>query len=320
MCCALSLHWSPRMAGRPKTRAKRAAEALEGEIPNATTTPNAPPRTAPPRTHARAAPPGLRAAPPLGSQARGELDSIHADTIRHLAAQLQPGMLVRIARVRPSWAAGWIEDYPLDSDDIAELYEYLQEEHGGKLYRAQLLASDGKPFFDAKIQIAGAPRLRGKVVPREHWEDGGNTVTTAAAPAPSQTGIGDMLQLFQMVLGQQQENAASRERTILETVKTARSETRDVLRALAEQRNPGGNLLEQLQEFGAVRKGVEKMSEALAPRGQQEPEDGMQGALKEAASHFLMNAIASRGSANRRPQPPRQRPKPRRGKIPDAIT
>jgi len=115
------------MAGRPKRRAQLEQQSLSTPIPDALSTPEPMRAPAPARARMREAPTPIRRGGYLGASSRAAADSAAATELNGLAQALRPGAQVRIERVRPSWAAGWIEDLTLDVGGLGELYEHLQE-------------------------------------------------------------------------------------------------------------------------------------------------------------------------------------------------
>lgn len=109
---------------------------------------------------------------PLGSATRRQLDTREAERVDHLQELLVPQTLVRISRVQPVWAEGYIEHYELDEDEgYAELFDYIQGEHGGRKYRIEVLSSDGRTLlYSGKMRIAGPVRVGGAIATRESFE------------------------------------------------------------------------------------------------------------------------------------------------------
>src|SRR5579885_443612 len=139
------------MAGRPKTRAREAAEAAAAGIPVGTRSPAEVPgvtRLPMHNTHTRAGAGAREPGPrfperPLGGNARAQLDRHHAEELAALQQQLTPSTTVRIHRLRPSWIAGVAEEYELERGGVSELYDRIKNEWGGELFRIDVLDLDG---------------------------------------------------------------------------------------------------------------------------------------------------------------------------------
>jgi hypothetical protein len=176
-----------------------------------------PQRTAQAPAHVRTRGPQPSAAPlprtATGRATIAALDQREAEDMRALQSQLTPRARVRIFRERPTWAAGWVEDFSLRNGTVGELLEYLRDEHGGQDYRIEVLSRDGQTvLYEADLPIAGMVRRRGKPCTRDQWEGVESdtrpapSVATVAAPAPS--GF-DPFQMFDKMVGMQTEAARS---------------------------------------------------------------------------------------------------------------
>lgn len=313
-------HDAPTMAGRPKKRAREQAAALGG-IPDALTTPEA--TRAGAGARAREAPPLRRGGGYLGAQTRGAADTAAATELNTLARALRPGTQVRIERVRPSWAAGWIEDLTLDQGGIGELYEHLQEEWGGKTYRCTVLLPNGAPAFESRIEIAGPPMHEGSEVDRDEWngqpgkrererERERNAVPPAATtPAPS--GF-DPIALVKLMMDMQNSGAERAERTMREIA----TQNREMLQSAITVREGGGgertSLVQQLGELEQAKRALDRMGRVFGAAertsGEAGEDDLLGGAMREATKHFLGNVMASEFAGKVSATAPTQRPAP----------
>lgn len=309
------------MAGKPQRRIRQLREALsaQGIDPDAlrTAAPSAqtpgledlPRVSAGARTHARA---------PGGPVTRSTIDQRTAADLTALAAQLAPGFCVRLERTRPTWAAGWVEDLPIDDHDLGAVLEYLRDEHGGQLYRATVLGTDGAELYTSRVPIAGPPRRRGRVLPRASWEgsDNDHAPTVAAQAAPQGLAIADLVQLVQAM----QSTSGERQETVLEAVREmtnqTQTSTRELVRAVLETRSAErtqGGLQHQLREVVEATHAIEEIREALAvpdggPRG--EPANPMRTALGAAAAEVLAEGMRSEMRRQHRPHPPQSAQRP----------
>jgi hypothetical protein len=320
------------MAGKPKARARLLAEALRehGLDPDNLTTPAPTPtgnvQSLGEPTHASARARESRAPTPIrptGPQTRQAVDSRTADDLDKLARQLQPGLTVRLERTRPTWAAGWIEDMPLDDHDLAAVLEYVSQEHGGQTYRASVLSHEGAILYSSRITIAGPPRRRGRVTSRDAW-DGAEEHRADSRPERHEPPALDLIGLFTVISKQQAEARA-------EQAEANRQRDTQIDRLVASlltdrrQANapppPAPSLRDQLREVVQATQAVDEIREALsvdaAPRGRAPDRSPLAGVIEQAAGAMLAQGLqndqqarAAQTAAQQRPQqrPPQQRP------------
>jgi hypothetical protein len=232
------------MAGNPRKRAKLQAQQAEIErlraLSGVAAPENAGVESLPQRAaHAPARTRVQPTAAPLprtqtGRQTIAALDQREAEDMRALQAQLSPRARVRIFRERPTWAAGWVEDFSLRTGSVGELLEYLRDEHGGQDYRIEVLARDGQAIlYETDLPIAGMVRRRGKPCTRDQWEgiEEPKVSTATVAPAHPSGGM-DALAMFDRLLGVQ-EAAAKATSQLVDKMHT---NTMDLVESALEQR------------------------------------------------------------------------------------
>lgn len=318
------------MAGKPqrKIRDLRAALSSAGIDPDAL-------QTAAPSTTTTTAPrptPGIEDLPRVGAHARthahprptgpvtrAAVDQRTASDLANLASQLAPGFVVRLERTRPTWAAGWVEDLPIDDQDLGAVLEYVRDEHGGQLYRASVLSSDGAELYSARIPIAGPPRRRGRPISRAAWDGADDERQHNTAPAPSSSPQGlqmaDVVALMQVM----QQSKGTNQDAVLEAVREMTSQTQrstsELLRAVLQQRSEErktNGLQHQLREVVEASQAIEEIREALAvhadapPQAGRDDSDPMQEALKQAAVSVLAQGMQN--EMRRGPPAPGQPP------------
>jgi len=306
------------MAGQPKTRLKRQLAALESvaeehpELKAAILDSTAKAQgdnTA--RARAREA---LRGALSAGPVTRAAVDAATGDEIGRLTAALQPGILARITRLRPVYANGWIEDYPLDSSDVGELLEYLASEHGGQTYRVTLLSPDGQPYLHCKVPIAGPPRKNGRLAPREAWtgEEERRPTTQAQAPQPAAPSFEPLTKILEMMLENERRSADQRvesERhasekllgSVRELISTASKGNEELLKGVIAARrdeSESQSLGAQVKRLRADIGAVSELSQAITAddRSAIVPKDkpDLDGMFQTAASDFLSKAMQAK--------------------------
>jgi hypothetical protein len=303
------------MAGTPKKRDRQLATLLreQGIDPDALRTvspgveplePGAPGAT---RAHARArAPVHAREARsfPMGAETRRAVDVRTADDLQALAAQLSPGFTLRIERLRPVWAAGWVEDYPIDDGSLAAVLEYLRDEHGGQVYRGTVLGADESQLYVCKIPVAGPPRRRGRVVTRDAWEGNpsesaaGAAASPVAAPAAAPASqLSDLIALLDAVQRQNTERQEVTLGAVREMVQGTQRSQAELLAALAARGNGNGageSLHERLQELIQASQAIDELREVIgsgapAPAAAAaEQSTGMRAVLERAAADMLV--------------------------------
>lgn len=123
-------------------------------------------------TRTRAQEPPAPSPLPLGPQTRRMVDASEAQRQAGLQEMIIPNTPVRIERTRPTWAAGWLEDFDLeDGEGYADMLQYIADEHGGQSYRISALSSDKRHVLaTGRVAIAGPVKVGGKPKTREQWE------------------------------------------------------------------------------------------------------------------------------------------------------
>lgn len=303
------------MAGRPKRRARLQAA---GEIPEAVE--GAPGHDA--RTRARARVHGVEPGY-VGPKAKAAADRAASDELEHLAHELRPNTVVRVERLRPTWCAGWVEDYVIDLGGLADLYAHLKSEWGGQVYSCRVLLSDGTTAFTSRLAVAGPPKNEGRIINRESWS-GEAPASRPATPAPAPSAGGaDLSALGQLMALFAEQNARvldSQMSNMRELVSSSAAQNQNLIQAIADrdgERNARQSFAGQLGELIEATEALEHVRGALAPREdnptRMDDSDPMAAALKEATGRFLGNAMGSmltrptpgtqRGGAQRRPSP-----------------
>lgn len=336
------------MPGRPRTRAKREAAAAAAAgiripdaqpIPAGTPVPNT-------RTHARVSPPRMAMPGFVGNQTKAAADTLEAERLRAVASQIRPGVTVQIERTRPTWCAGYLEDYPIDQDGeaFAELRAYVRDTYGGARFRLTVISSSGITLAEGNLPVAAPPRHFGKPIDRERWE--GNlsqrqdAPTTARAPeaspiaAPAASANETLLGL---VLGLVKDSNQATLTSVREMTAQTREQTADLVKAIigtrSEERRER-SITTQLGELVDVTRAVDKVNRQLfgaAARGQQGDPDEQ---ADREASRFFTRAVFGKmfgvdpttGGPSSRPAaggagapPTQQQPPRRRVMIPDAA-
>lgn len=338
-----------RMAGRPKTRAKLAAEAAaaaaqQGDIPDAVAQP-------PAQTYARAFPPrGFPAPvaarePPvhrLGQRVRDASDHANATAFEKATQAMPAVQLVRITRTKPAWAAGFLEEYALE-DGFSELLEYVRDEWGGAKYKLEMLLPDGAVGAVHSLAVAGPVRQYGKVQRREDWFGDEtaprNRVQNRNDDAGGAGGAG-LIELCRLMMDQATRTSEQTMAAVRELASTSAKENRELIAAVVNQRENndqrrGGSFSEQLGEILESAKALDGVKKQLAPaerrskRDDDGDDDGEEGMMKEATkavtAHF-MNAVLPSvlplgGPQKAAPRPPQQGgPRPPLRPVPNAHT
>jgi hypothetical protein len=279
----------------------------------------------------------------VGNQTKAAADTLEAERLRAVASQIRPGVTVQIERTRPTWCAGYLEDYPIDQggEAFAELRAYVRDTYGGQRFRLTVISSSGVTLAEGNLPVAAPPRHFGKPIDRERWEgnlsqrqDAPTTTTRApeASPiaAPAATANETLLGL---VLGLVKDSNQATLASVREMTAQTREQTADLVKAIigtrSEERRER-SITTQLGELVDVTRAVDKVNRQLfgaAARGQQQEDPDAQ--ADREASRFFTRAVfgkmfgvdpATGGSspaagAPRAPQPQQQR---RRVAIPDA--
>lgn len=247
--------------------------------------------------------------------------------MRRLAEVIKPGVEVRIERVRPPWAAGWLEDYALDpvaGDALQDLYSHLADEHGGQLYKLTVLAPGETPVYVGAVPIAGPVKEQGRIINRNTWDPPAtrDRQQQPAAPTPAPFpmaevlgAVGTFLQLF---MNQQKESAQATIGAVRDMVQHTQQQTADFTAALlqvrsdeSQQRGLAGQISELMEGVTAVEGLRKRFGAASAGKSEGGDESALDGALKQATTHFLGAALGSIAQGRGRERAP-QRPPPRR--------
>lgn len=282
----------------------------------------------------------------VGNQTKAAADTLEAERLRAVASQIRPGVTVQIERTRPTWCAGYLEDYPIDQggEAFAELRAYVRDTYGGARFRLTVISSSGITLAEGNLPVAAPPRHFGKPIDRERWE--GNlsqrqdAPTTTRAPeaspiaAPASTANDTLLGL---VLGLVKDSNQATLASVREMTSQTRQQTADLVKAIigtrSEERKER-SVTTQLAELVDVTRAVDKVNRQLfgaAARGQQEDPDAL---AERESSRFFTRAVMgkmlgvdpatgaplSRAAADGAgaPRAPQQQPQRRRVAIPDA--
>lgn len=327
----------PQMAGKPIKRARVLAEALRANgidpdnlttpapptaprsVPNVQTLDTDPPRA---RVHAREErqPTPIRTAGPSGAHTRSAVDRQTADDLDRLAQQLRPGLTVRIERTRPTWAAGWIEDMPLDDHDLAAVLEYVSAEHGGQTYRASVISHEGAILYSSRLCIAGPPRRRGRVMNRDAWDGTAEPERQPERHQEHRDAPINLVELFTVISRQQAEARAeqaeaNRQRdTQIDRLVASLLADRRLQAAPPPPPPPPPSLRDQLREVVEATQAVDEIREALTvdtPPPRERQRSAMTGIIEQAAGAMLAQGMAN-DQARRQAAPQQQQPPPQR--------
>jgi hypothetical protein len=267
-----------------------------------------------------------------------------------LAEYVRPGITLRIERTRPSWAAGFLEDFPIepDSGGINDLLQHLRDEHGGQHYRLTALGAGDQVLYTGALPISGPVRERGKPITRADWEERPAAPVVAASKqsnplselAPLMQVLGTLVQAFS---AQQEKQTSAMLGAVRDIAARSSQATSELAQALAERapapesavpRAPAG-IGEQLSELVNSVEAIEQVKRVLGvragakPAAETEALGPLQGAVNEVSQRFMAEALTGmlRGrkasampprSAMRRVQ--RQTPTVSYvGEIPDAL-
>jgi hypothetical protein len=220
--------------------------------------------------------------------------------MRELAQLLRPGVSVRVERLKPTWAAGWICDLTLDVGSMGELYEELREEWGGKSYRVTVLYPNGAPAYECRLEVAGPPRSEGRLIRRDDY-DGVPRVPASPAPSSSSGPSQDLqgvLGIFQLIMDTNARATDAQMQAMRELSERSAAQNQGLIEAMLEARtseNRGTSFSAQLGELMEANKAIERVKRnfgAAAP-GAAPDEDALQGAMKEATAGFFKHVIAS---------------------------
>lgn len=328
------------MAGRPKARLRDLTTKLEAAgIDPATLETPAPPHVRPvtdggdveslrasARTRARTTPTDARPMN-VGPHTRSSVDTRTSDDLEALAQQMRPNLIARIERLRPTWAAGWIEDYPIDTGELGELLAYVRDEHGGANYKITILSPDQTVLYTSRIPIAGMPRKRGRELPRARWDGSDDepgpraALRDAETREPRQTNGTSANDLAALVTALGSVMGGGNRDHVLEAVRemtqTTQKQTSDLIAAVlatrsAERQSTG--LVGQLREVVQATAGIRELREALAEDAPEPREEGAERSsttrlMETAAMEMLRQGIANDAARQQaQQQRPPQRP------------
>lgn len=274
------------------------------------------------RTRAREDGAGARVTPlQPGPATRAAADQAQAEAAATLAEQLSPGVVVRLERTQPRWAAGWLEDNALELGEVGELYDYVREEYGGRVYRVTVLSPGGHPLFSSRLNIAGPPRHNGRVINRAEWESDGDDAAHArpAAAAAGGDAMAPFVQLLGMVIASNREAGEAQAQAMKAAMESNTKQTQRLMELVVEdraERERGQSLSGQLTALVESAKTLRKAGKLFGAAGGDAPAaatpDLMEGAKAQALEHFLGNILQSEfPSEKRQPPPPRERSRPR---------
>ena len=341
------------MVGSPKKRARRAeqeaaklreqlpGEAVKPDIPNAIPTgPEIDARAqyarAGSQAHARER--GRRAAMPRaamspGPELRATVDRMQAGEIAKLAQALRPGLFLTIERLRPSWCAGWVEDYELQDAQVGELFEYISDEYGGNLYRVLVASPDGQPYYETRIKIAGPPKNQGRLIDRAKWEgrqadDQVLTPARANGNGGDQTGalIGALAGMFQAVLEANNRTADKTMEAVRTLNESQQKTTADLIGTIVQARENSqerGSFVSQLREVAQANEALKEVKDALRePGAEGQADEGslMNSALQGAAAQFMSAVMQSKLAGKNGGKGPRRHTRRRPLDVPPAIS
>lgn len=289
------------MSGSPRKRAAREArEVVAAAAANTSHVPDAregvtptPAQSA--RTVARGPTPIRQTAP--GPAVRKAADNAQAAAAATLADELQPGTVVRIERTKPTWCAGWLEDFVLEDGQSAELRDYIREEYGGRTYRLTMLAADNSVLWTTRVPIAGRPREDGRNIDRDEWEG----VTSKQETPPAATGIADaggmlgaIMPLFEKMMDISKSASAAQLEAVHEAVRSSERNQGELMKQLAQTRadeRRENSLPGQLQALAESTESVRALGAVFA--GDDEPkESGLAGAGDVATKHFMEGVVS----------------------------
>lgn len=271
--------------------------------------------------------------------------------MRALAEHVRPGITLRIERTRPSWAAGFLEDFPIepDSGGINGLLSHLRDEHGGQHYRLTALGAGDQVLYTGSVPVSGPVRERGKPITRADWED--KPAPVAAAPKPQSNPLSELAPLMQ-VLGtlvqafsaQQEKQTSAMLGAVRDIANRSAAATSEIAQALAERAatvpeaapaRAAAGLGDQLTELLSSVEAIEQVKRVLGVKSNSKPEaepegDPLDGAVKEVSKRFMTEALTRmvlpRVAGATAPKPAMRRVSRQAptlshvGEIPDALT
>ncbi len=276
-----------------------------------------------------------------GTLQRSAVDANAQQQMRAFAEVLDPESVVRIERIRPTFAAGVCEDFICDAGGLAELIEHVRGEHGGQRYKLTLLSADGTELMVFKLNVPGAPRFEGKRVPRGYWTgDDEPRERNAATPAPSSSDgtlaavLGILGSVITQAMAPREDNSAAIVATVRQIAETSAQQTGALLTTIAQQgQTPQRSIVEQLNEVAVAHRAIGKLRDAIvddtpALRSSNDDTDngGLLGsALKQAAAGIIAQGFQNSQASTRRAQSapqqqPAQQPAPQQQQAPATAT
>jgi hypothetical protein len=321
------------MAGRPKTRAKREAQAAltAEEIPVSVPAPadamHARARANTPRM------PGRPAVPAIGPVTRATADAGQAAALAEIGRYLRPGYTLRLERLQPQWCSGWVDDIPVDGVALGELFASIRAEYGGQNYRCIILGSQGTAVYEARISIASPPAQRGRLIDREQWEGAMAGRSSSAVPVSVPNvrrderpagGIDPMGIVTLLFESQRDANKAT-----LDAVREMQAGNKDLIASVLSSRNaPAGanpkSLVEQLGELAEGASAIDKFGRVFgAARGERDDSANDDGLAKAAQQMFMGRVMESMftpgGGGGQQQQPPGRIPSNGHPQVPVSI-
>lgn len=266
----------------------------------------------------------------MGPELRGTVDAAQAHAVRGLAALLKPGVQLRIERTRPTWCAGWLEDFTMEpGEGLADVFEHIRTEYGGQRYRVSVLGAGGTELFEGSIAIASQPRAAGKPITRDEWEGTAAARTSNPQQQPQARSefeaMGSFLKLF---MDQQARSADAQLGSVRDMVARSSEQTTALVNAVLERRETESrrpSLGEQLNELAESSRQLQRVGKQLfgaaAPKKRDDEDDDplMRGALKKVGEEFIANVVTSAFARRNTPQPTPATVRNPVVKMPDAL-
>lgn len=260
------------------------------------------PDAAPARARARIPLPPTTRAPTAGPAVRGAIDDSAARVVRSLAQAIRPGMRLRLSRTRPTWAAGFLEDYPVsEGDSLATFFEHVRDEYGGQSYTVEVLAAGDLQAFEGALQVAGPPLERGRPINRNKWEGRDEepairAVTPPAPPVAPALNLSGIVDLAALVLGAFQKHQSEQMSSVKEMV----SQSRELVVAALGQRDKQEqrtSFAAQLGEIVDATRSLDKVKRAIAgptpPARSSDDEDDDAALMSRTAKKLFFEAVGS---------------------------
>lgn len=243
----------------------------------------------------------------MGPQARAAVDQAQAATLQSIAALLRPGVTLHIERTRPTWCAGWCENFTIEpGEDLAGLYEHVKAEWGGGRYRIFVLGGGNSELgLEGSIAIAGEPRHEGRPLVRD-TEPISSSSARGANPAPAAGGIETMFPVvagvLKMFFDQQERVSTAQLTAIRDTQQAQRDQTTALVNAALERRERETetarppSFAQQVNELAGAFQTMQRAQRlfgSAAPKRKSDDDDDNRGALHEMSKQFMGAAMAS---------------------------